>query len=243
MTAWKRKAANVLRRTALRLDPDSLWPSRLDRVCPVCGYHGPFKPMRRADAVCPDCGSAERHRLIKLVIDGEGLFAGKPRLLHVAPEPNVQGMVEPLTSEYVTADLMRDDVDLQINIEDTGLPDGRFDAVVCSHALEHVDDDRKALRELFRILTPGGEAIFMIPYCGVWERTYEDPAITDPKERAVHFLQFDHVRLHGRDFRDRVEAAGFELTEIVPDGAEVARHARGLHAVAFVARRPVEPAA
>lgn len=86
--------------------------------------------------------------------------------------------------------------------------------MICSHVLEHVNDDRQAMRELYRVLAPGGTAILLVPMSSR-ATTYEDPSITDPQERIRHFGQFDHVRLYGRDYADRLAGAGFNVEEFV----------------------------
>ena len=85
-----------------------------------------------------------------------------------------------------------------------------FDAVICNHVLEHVPDDRAAMRELRRILRPGGIAVLMVPFRPD-RQTYEDPTIVDPEQRTAVFGQFDHVRLYGSDYLDRLREAGFEV--------------------------------
>jgi SAM-dependent methyltransferase len=89
--------------------------------------------------------------------------------------------------------------------------DGAFDALLCHHVLEHVPDDRAAMRELRRVLRPGGWAILQSPIRSRLEATLEDPAVTDPRERERLFGQRDHLRQYGRDYADRLRAAGFEV--------------------------------
>jgi predicted SAM-dependent methyltransferase len=105
-----------------------------------------------------------------------------------------------------------EDVDLRLDLENVELPDGSAGLVICNHVLEHVNDT-KALAELARLLRPGGALVCSVPIVEGWESTYEDPTITDPKLREVHFGQHDHVRLYGRDFRTRLSAAGFTSIE------------------------------
>lgn len=136
---------------------------------------------------------------------------------------------------YTTADLFAADVDHNWNIEAIEAPDNQFDVIVCSHVLEHVDAD-KALRECARLLSPGGVALLMVPICEGLDRTYENPAITAGKDRWVHFQQADHMRVFGRDFRDRVVAAGFTLTEFVAEGDMAAEYGLVLGERIFIAR-------
>jgi SAM-dependent methyltransferase len=98
---------------------------------------------------------------------------------------------------------------LKINIADIPLPDDQFDCVICYHVLEHIPDDQKAMRELFRVLKPGGWAILQSPIDFNHDKTFEDPSIVSPDERERFFGQNDHVRIYGRDYKDRLEKAGF----------------------------------
>ena len=85
-----------------------------------------------------------------------------------------------------------------------------YDAVICIHVLEHVEQDRQAMGELFRVLKPGGWALFSVPI-DLHGKTYEDPSIVDPEERKIHFGEEQHVRIYGADFADRLKDAGFEV--------------------------------
>lgn len=235
-------AAEALRKAARRLDrrapPHVATSSLMPRHCPICAYEGPFEPwgkVPRPDAMCPNCLSLERHRLFKLAFDETRPLPPDASLLHFAPEAAVSRFVRPLCSKYVTTDLLRDDVDLKLNIEALD----SFDALICSHVLEHVDD-RAALAELFRILKPGGVAILAVPMVEGWDASYEDPAITDRRERLAHFGQEDHVRRYGRDFRDRVRQVGFLLVEFVRDGADSIRYSIIPGERVFIATKPRE---
>lgn len=208
------------------------------RECPVCGYTGPFAAAGnppRYDAECKKCGSAERHRLLKLAIERLDLLNGVRDIVHFAPEPMVTRFLP--KEGYKTADIRPQRADLCLNLESIELPERSVDMVVANHVLEHVDDS-KALPELFRILRPGGALIATIPIVEGWDHTYEDPTVTSAKDRTLHFGQFDHVRIYGRDFRDRVKAAGFELTEFTVSGAEYLRYAMLPGERVFIARRP-----
>lgn len=210
------------------------------RHCPLCGYFGAFTPFGlnpRIDAQCAKCGSLERHRQVMLLIERSGLFDGARRVLHFAPEAALTGVLRARAAEYVTADLMRGDVDLRLNIEAIDLEDGSFDRIVCNHVLEHVDD-RKALAEIFRVLAPGGIALLSTPIVEGWARTYENPAITEPAMRVLHFGQDDHARFFGRDFRDRVSAAGFTLEEFVAEEPDVSTFGLLRGECLFLARKP-----
>lgn len=207
--------------------------------CPVCGSHfRHFLPYGyvtpRPNALCPRCLSLERHRLLWLYLEREtDLAARRPRLLHIAPEVCLRRRLKKIYAdrpqEYVTADLESPLADLHFDIQQIPLADATFDAVICNHILEHVADDRKALRELHRILRPGGWGIVLSPVASDYERTYEDDTITDPAERTRIFGQYDHRRIYGADYTERLRQAGFEAADIdygaSLDAAECTRYA------------------
>jgi SAM-dependent methyltransferase len=183
------------------------------RECPCCGGH--FRRMSRRrisgwGGICPRCRSHPRHRAIALLL-ARGDLPGR-RLLHFAPEALFDPVFGRLPGiERVTADLYAP-ADLRLDITNMGLPDGSFDLTLCSHVLEHVRDDRAAMRELRRVLTDGALALVLVPYRPD-VTTYEDPSITSPLERMVAFGQQDHVRIYGSDLADRLREAGFEVDD------------------------------
>jgi SAM-dependent methyltransferase len=196
------------------------------RECPSCGWQGRFINFGtpgRFDVVCPRCRSHPRQRLLMLVQEHEALIPPDCEVLHFAPEGVVRQMIkETGPKRYVTADL-KEGLDLKLNIERIDLPDESFDVIVCSHVLEHVDD-RAALSELHRILRPSGRLILMVPIVEGSDRTYENPAIASWHDRKLHFGGGTHVRVYGRDFRDRIRAAGFQLNEYCADDYEPIRY-------------------
>jgi ubiquinone/menaquinone biosynthesis C-methylase UbiE len=113
--------------------------------------------------------------------------------------------------DYTTADLDSPLADIKLDVQDMKIADNSFDVVFCNHVLEHVPDDLKAMREIYRVLKPGGMAIMQVPMNPDLKETFEDPSITDPKERHRLFGQYDHVRMYGADYHDRLKAAGFEV--------------------------------
>ena len=115
---------------------------------------------------------------------------------------------------YTTADLYAPKVDVKADILDLPFEDNTFDLIFCNHVLEHIEDDAKAMSELYRVMKPGGMGIFQIPQEIEREKTFEDFSITSPEERAKHFGQYDHVRVYGRDYFDRLRKAGFTVKEI-----------------------------
>jgi hypothetical protein len=211
------------------------------RTCPICGYHGKFYAFGLPptfDAMCRRCESLERHRLLELVDTRHGLFDGVAAMLHFAPEPILESKFRRRFKGYRTADLFRADVDHRCDIESTGLPSASFDAIVASHVLEHVADDRRAMRELFRLLKPGGRLIAMVPIVDGWDATYEDPAVESQRERWAHFGQKDHVRFYGNDFMDRLRAAGFAVTAHVGSPQDCVAYGLARGEKVFVAVKP-----
>jgi len=115
---------------------------------------------------------------------------------------------------YKISDLRSTKADQKIDITSIPMSDESVDIIVCNHVLEHVMDDRKALRELHRVLKPGGWAIINVPVDYAREQTYEDPKITTDKQRKIHFGQADHVRVYGRDYTQRLAESGLKVKEI-----------------------------
>ncbi len=219
-----RLSLHLLRRLlgAAWRDPGQFASRRLPRTCPMCGYHGVFISVGRPprwDVRCLSCGSRERHRLTHLWrIEGGGdRLAGK-RILHFAPEKVVMRQMRgnPL---YETADLHQKGVTHRVDITAVPLPDASFDVVMAHHVLEHIDDHRRAIGEVFRLLKPGGFAILSVPLNPSRAETYENPAIVTPAERTAHFSAPDHKRVYGLDFADRLREAGFvpEIFRMPPD--------------------------
>ncbi len=173
--------------------------------------HGP--PTRRSkDIVCPICFSHRRHRLAWLYISTRtNLMDGVPkRFLHFAPELGLKRRFRRIPGlDYLSADLDSPHAMVKMDITAIDLPDASFDVVYCSHVLEHVPEDRKAMSEIFRVLKPGGWAMIQVPVSQ--NNTIEDPTVTDPAERERLYWQNDHVRLYGLDIADRLRAAGFSL--------------------------------
>jgi len=214
---------------------------KLVRECPICGYHGRFLSVERGlrlDSRCPGCGSRERHRLqhLFLTADGRWKLAGQ-RVLHFAPERHMLRLMRgnPL---YVSADLRQPDAGLRMDATSIPFPDASFDVLIAHHMLEHIPDDAKVLAEFARVLRPGGYALLTVPQNHSAERTDEDPAVTGAMERFWRFSGYDHCRLYGRDFPDRVARAGFEVTVFQCSPADQLRHALLQDEILYVARRP-----
>lgn len=164
--------------------------------------------------LCPVCRSGLRLRFAWLVIQEKtDLLDGRPRrMLHVAPERCLTLRFRKIPGlDYLSADLKSPFAMVQMDITQIQYPDHSFDVIFCSHVLEHIPDDRKALRELYRVLKPGGWAILMVPLRR--RETLEDPSVTDPGERLKKFGYRDHVRDVGHDYIERIREAGFTATK------------------------------
>lgn len=193
------------------------------RECPVCGSHYRcFMPYgyvtSREDALCPHCLSLERHRMIWLWLkESSNLFDGYPRLLHIAPEVSLMRHFKRHyrdNKNYITADLESPLADLHFDVQNIPLEDESMDVIICNHLLEHVEDDRRAMAELYRILKCGGWGIMLVPEERGRATTFEDDTITDPEERTRIFGQYDHRRIYGRDYDERLTTAGFRVKRI-----------------------------
>jgi len=168
--------------------------------------------MPREDAECFWCGALERHRFVWLYFNKmTDLFDGSDKnMLHVAPEPFFEQELESrFGEEYITADLFDPRAKVKMDITDIQYPDASFDVIYCSHVLEHVPDDKKAMREFYRVLKPDGWAILLVPVLG--EKTIENPEISDPSERKRLFGRIDHVRQYGTDYADRLRETKFNV--------------------------------
>jgi hypothetical protein len=167
----------------------------------------------RQNGWCPVCHSTDRERLVTLWLQNEsGLFGRSLKLLHVAPEAGLQSILQKQKNiDYLTADLFSDSVMVKMDIMDIQYPNNYFDAIICNHVLEHVISDKKALLELFRVLKPTGWAILQVPISLTLQKTYEDPSINTPIERARCYGQDDHLRLFARDYAQKLLEAGFKL--------------------------------
>lgn len=192
----------------------------MSRYCPLCDTElekfNSFGLVPREDASCPVCHSLERHRLLWLYIQRKtnfhSNFSGK--MLHVAPEKIFKNLFkEKLKENYLSADLYNKDAMVKMDITDIKYDDATFDYIYCSHVLEHVLDDKKAMREFYRVLKKDGWAILLVP---VEDRnvTYEDESIIEPQERKKAFGQADHVRRYGRDYFDRLKESSFNVNVV-----------------------------
>lgn len=168
--------------------------------------------IQRENAMCPVCGCLERHRLTWLFFQKKtDLFSLKPKkLIHMAPEISLAYNLRQIPSiNYLSADLDNPNAMVRMNINKIQYPNESFDIIYCSHVLEHVLDDRKAISEFYRVLKYGGWAVLQVPIGA--DKTFEDSTITDPSERESAFGQSDHVRIYGPDYEQRLLASGFKV--------------------------------
>lgn len=175
------------------------------------GYESP-----RDNVLSPSTLSLERHRLLWLFLKKKTkFFEDKLTVLHFAPEQAFIKRFKALKNiKYTTTDLDSPLADVKADICNLPFKTNSFDVIFCNHVLEHIPDDKKAMEELFRILKPGGWGIFQIPQDLKREHTFEDDTITDQKERAKIFGQYDHVRIYGLDYFDKLRSIGFKVDEI-----------------------------
>jgi SAM-dependent methyltransferase len=170
---------------------------------------------QRPNVLSPSTLSLERHRLLWLYLKNEtDFFTSQKKVLHMAPEQCFLKRFKKLNHEYTTADLYSPIADVKADITNLPFEDNSFDIIFCNHVLEHIPDDTKAIQELYRVLKKGGMGIFQIPQDLNRETTFEDDSITDPKERAKIFGQYDHVRVYGRDYFDKLESIGFQVKPV-----------------------------
>lgn len=208
--------------------------------CPFCGYHARkllsighnFPVIKekeiigcgKRNAKCTKCGSTDKERLVFMYLNKHMNFFtdSNKSVLHVAPEPNLsKQFFKHQFKEYICGDFFAPgyedaypDYVKNINILNIPYRDNYFDAVICNHVLEHVEDDIKGMSEIFRVLKKGGFAILQVPISYKINKTYEDFSITDSKCREDAFGQCDHVRIYGPDYVDRLKSIGFNVDVI-----------------------------
>jgi len=189
--------------------------------CNVCGHHYrkflPYGRKARSNALCPHCLSLERHRLMWLFLnDSTNFFKDELKILHIAPELCFIKRFEAIHGDnYITADIESPLAKVKLDVLEMPFAEGEYDVVFCNHVMEHVSDDLQAMREICRVLKPGGWGIIQIPlFYPLAEVTYEDSSIVDPSAREKAFGQDDHVRLYGKDYISRLQSAGFDAKEV-----------------------------
>lgn len=220
-----------------------LWFRGKKYECPFCGHS--FRKMMkggedhqviyqkqiigggiRENIQCPRCFSKDRDRLVYIYLTKKmELLSSGPRVLHIAPEGALRAWLKKIkTIKYLMGDKYQSGYTDYYYSRDVGYadvtnlqyPDNEFDLIICNHVLEHVVDDEKAMAELYRVLNPGGTAILQVPISYAIPVTEEDSSVTSPEERIRLYGQFDHVRIYGPDYPQRLEKAGFRVTHFNP---------------------------
>lgn len=219
--------------------------------CPVCersfskflSYGSDV--AHRENVLCPYDLTLERHRLMWLYLKGYTDFFTKPdlKVLHIAPEQCFHGKFKKQANlEYLTGDLVSPIADMHFDLHDIPLEDNRFEVVFCNHVMEHVEDPIQCMKELYRVMQPGGWAIMQVPQDFSREETFEDPSITSPEDREKYYWQKDHIRLFGKDYPKWLEKAGFTVEafdkekEIGPDKIE--RYRLSHSEILYIAHKP-----
>ncbi len=213
--------------------------------CPICQYRCRDWAYSGVDAevnkeleiigagrrknICVGCGCNDRERLVYVFLRERIPTSTWTQLniLHIAPEWNLsQWIAKQQTKTYVQGDrhmagYQYDDSVQNMDITALPFPEGQFDWIICNHVLEHIQEDSIAMRELHRVLKPGGSAILQVPISRKIDKTYEDRTIQSSEEREKHFGQNDHVRVYGNDYPKRLESAGFEVEEFTPTRSQL----------------------
>jgi predicted SAM-dependent methyltransferase len=216
------------------------WGNKFE--CPIClGHYRKFLPVGydipvieekrivgggyRLNAICPRCYSFDRERLIYLyLVNHTDFFNRNVEVLHIAPEKNIQKkFIAGKNISYLSADLDSPLAMIKMDITDINHERDYFDLIICNHVLEHINEDHKAMSELYRILRPGGKAILQVPISLSLDETFEDPTVKSPEEREKVFGQKNHVRIYAKDYKDRLEKVGFtvEVYDVLKEFGEL----------------------
>lgn len=224
--------------------------------CNICGYEGRFGPIsHRPEASCLRCQSKERHRLLMHYLEhASPLFSAPLEVLQFSPMKGEADRLRKLKNlKYVTAEYEAGKADLQLDLTKLAQPDASWDVLIAYHILEHIIDDGAAMREMFRVLRPGGMVILQVPLDPARTEIFEDPTVTTSAERARLFGQWDHVRWYSAaGLKQRLEQAGFVveavdyLAQLEPDVVETfSLHSRAKEQQdedLWIARKPLAPA-
>lgn len=169
----------------------------------------------RENCVCPVCKSKDRIRLVFYYIKKyTDILYGRNTILHFAPEPQLKRKIKKNhKAKYYDGDISEGAASMVIDMTNIQFEDNKFDYIICNQVLEHIEEEEKAILELKRVIKPSGKIILTVPICISNEKTIEDKSITDPEQRLAMFCQEDHVRLYGRDFKERIENYGLKVEE------------------------------
>ncbi len=174
------------------------------------GYSGKAK---RKNVLCPGSLSLERHRLLWLYLKQKtNFFSAQHTMLHIAPEQCFYKLFKAQSNlKYTTGDYNSPIADVHFDLHKAPFEDNSFDVILCNHVLEHVENAEQCMRELYRIMKPGGWGIFQVPLDTRRTSTYEDKSIVSETDREIHYWQKDHLRLFGLDYKDKLASAGFTV--------------------------------
>lgn len=194
-------------------------------TCPICEKNfitflpfGAEGVKSRMNAMCPNCFSLERTRVFWLILKKNDFFSSKKSILHVAPEKmlfekfNSYSKLDYKAIDKFEAGYTRPKGTISMDVTDLKFTDNWFDFILCSHVLEHVIDDIKAMSEMYRVMKKGGWGIIQVPLDFSKKETFEDFNITSSEDRIKAFGQHDHVRIYGVDYLSKLEKTGFEVT-------------------------------
>jgi len=170
----------------------------------------------RKNALCPGTLSLERHRLLWIFFKTKTtFFSDKIKVLHFAPEQPFYNKFKSIKNwDYITSDLDSPIADVKADICKLPFKNSEFDLIICNHVLEHINEDIKAMKELYRVLKKGGTAILQVPLNENKVKTFEDFNVIDPKKKSELFGQYDHVRKYGLDYYERLKSVGFLVKKI-----------------------------
>lgn len=203
----------------LKSIPENFKHGNKMKKCPICNHKMPIfvagGVKYRPNAMCPVCNSLERHRFLYFFIKNKCNIKNNMKILHFAPEKAFYDIFENLNNiEYYTADIEKSPYVKQImDIQDIPFEDNFFDLIICNHVLEHVSDDKKAMKELYRTVKSNSTngVIVMVPIDFKLSETLENDEYNTPELRKKYFGQHDHVRMYGMDVSDRLRSVGFNV--------------------------------
>lgn len=174
--------------------------------------------------ICPNCMSTARERLVIAML--ADIDIKEKKILHLSPEKNVYSFIKD-KAIVTTADLLPgfyktiDGTIQKQNATHFSFGDNSFDLVIGNHILEHIPNDKKAMKEIFRVLKPGGRAILQVPYSEQLDETIENPGINNPAQQSYLFGQKDHVRIYFLgDYVSRLQRTGFRAEIVTYEALE-----------------------